>query len=57
MATYVVASKVKEYLKQQGCRTSGDAIEAVEQRLKEVLDAAARRAKGNKRGTVKAVDV
>ena len=53
----VVASKVKAYAKKKGLRTSADAIEAVSDKVYGLLDAAAARAKGNKRGTIKAQDV
>lgn len=53
----VVASKVKAYVKKKGLRTSGDAVDAVSDKVYVLLDEAIKRAKGNKRGTVKAQDV
>lgn len=57
MANYVVTSKVKEYLKSKGMRTSADAIDALDKRVAQILDAAAERTRGNKRATVKGADV
>ena len=52
----VVASKVRAYLKSKNVKMSGDLPEAVNKKLMVILDAAAERAKGNKRSTVKPQD-
>ena len=53
----VVASKVREYLKTQGVKMSGDLPEALNKAVMTHLEKAASRAKGNKRSTVKPHDV
>jgi histone H3/H4 len=53
----VVASKAKEYIKQQDCRTSADALATANEKLACMLDAAVARAKANKRQTVQQQDV
>jgi histone H3/H4 len=53
----VVRSKVKEYVKGKKCRMSEEAVVAVSAAVKGLLDKAALRAKGNKRQTLKAVDL
>jgi histone H3/H4 len=53
----VVASKVKAYVKGKNCNTSADAIQALSDNVYCMLDAAVKRAAGNKRKTVKAQDV
>jgi hypothetical protein len=53
----VVSSKVKAYIKDKGCMTSGDALEALNCKLACMLDAAVERTKGNKRSTVKPQDL
>ncbi|PIT98311.1 MAG: hypothetical protein COT71_01430 [Candidatus Andersenbacteria bacterium CG10_big_fil_rev_8_21_14_0_10_54_11] len=53
----VVASKVRTYLKGRGVKMSSELIEALNGRVKSLLDSAAERAKGNKRATVKSQDV
>lgn len=53
----VVASKVRAHLKEKGVKMSGDLIEALNGRVKGLLDEAATRAKTNKRATVKPQDV
>ncbi len=52
----VVASKTKAYLKSQGCIVSGDAVDALNAKLYELLDAAVKRTKENKRTTVRPHD-
>lgn len=52
-------SKVREYIKSKGCNTSsividGDGLNNI---IKEILNKAVGRAKGNKRKTVKARDL
>jgi hypothetical protein len=53
----VVASKVKAYIKSQGCMTSGDALEALNCKVACMLKAAVARTQGNKRSTVKPQDL
>jgi len=53
----VVASKVRAHLKEQGAMMSGDLPQALNAKLKSLLDEAAKRAKANKRSTVKDQDV
>jgi len=55
--TLVVVSKVKEYLKGKGMQTSESAIDALSDAVRDVLDKAALRAKGNNRQTVKDRDI
>ena len=53
----VVASKIKAIIKEKGCQTSSDALEALNKRVHDVLDEAVNRAKANKRSTVKQQDI
>jgi len=53
----VVASKVKAYIKDQDMMTSSEAIEAISDRVYDLLDAAVARAKANRRSTIKAQDL
>ena len=53
----VVASKVKETLKAHKCQCSGDLIDALSERVHELLEAAAARAKHNGRLTVRPYDL
>ena len=53
----VVASKVKAIIKEKGCQTSSDALEALNARIHEMLGKAVSRAQANKRSTVKPQDV
>lgn len=53
----VVASKVKAYIKDQEMMTSSEALEAISDRVYDLLDAATARAKANRRSTVKAQDL
>lgn len=54
--TLVVGSKVKEYIKSQGCKNSSEVLEAANQSLMTALDSACQRAAANKRSTVRAQD-
>ena len=54
---FVKQSAVKEYIKSQDCRTSGEAIEALNAEIAGLLDRAIVRCKDNKRGTVKPQDL
>ena len=53
----VVASKVKAYIKSKKMMTSSDALEAVNENIYNMLDAAIVRTKANRRSTVKAQDI
>ena len=53
----VVASKVKDVIKEKGLQTSGEAIDALNKRVLQILEDAVMRAQGNKRQTVKAQDI
>lgn len=53
----VVASKVRGYLKSKNVKMSGELIGHLNNKVKALLDDAARRAQGNKRATVKPQDV
>ena len=49
-------SKIKEYINKKGLNVSSEAYEEIDKKIKELLDNACKRAEGNKRKTVKAVD-
>jgi len=53
----VVASKVKAYIKSKKMMTSSDALEALSDKVYDMLDAAVARTKANKRSTVKPQDL
>jgi len=53
----VVGSKVKEVIKEAGLRSDGELVQAVSDKVHELLDAAIARCKGNKRGTVRPHDL
>ena len=53
----VVASKVKGYIKSKKMMTSSDALEAISDKVYDILDAAIVRTKANRRSTVKAQDL
>ncbi|HET6344440.1 MAG TPA: hypothetical protein VFH51_05880 [Myxococcota bacterium] len=53
----VVASKVKEAIKEAGCQSSGDLVEAISEKVHEILEAAVERAKSNGRATVRPYDL
>jgi histone H3/H4 len=53
----VVGSKVKAYIKSKGYMTSSDALEALNEKVHKLLDAATERTKANKRSTVKPQDL
>ncbi len=54
---YVVASKVKELVKSEGMNTASDFSDALSKKVEELVKAAAARAKGNGRKTVRAIDL
>jgi len=53
----VVSSKVRAHLKSKNAKMSGELPTAVNKKVMEILDAAAARARANKRTTVKPQDV
>ena len=53
----IVASKVKGYIKSKKMMTSSEALGAISDGVYKMLDAAAIRAKANRRSTVKAQDL
>ena len=53
----VVASKVKAYIKSKKMMTSSEAIGTISEAVYKMLDAAAARAKANRRSTIKAQDI
>lgn len=53
----VVASKVKDAIKAKQCMTSGDLVEALSEKVHDMLEAAVERAKANKRTTVRPSDL
>ena len=53
----IVASKVKAYVKSKKMMTSSEALGALSDAVYSILDAAAKRAKANRRSTVKAQDL
>ena len=55
--TLVVGSKVKAYIKANGFKCSGDLIESLSNTVHGALDNAMGRCDGNKRSTVRPVDL
>jgi histone H3/H4 len=55
--TFVVASKVKSYVRGKGKNVSSELAEALSKKAQELLDAAARRCEQNGRKTVRTFDV
>ena len=53
----VVASKVKAYIKSKKMMTSSDAIGALSDNVRDILDAGMKRTKANRRTTVKPQDL
>jgi hypothetical protein len=53
----VVGSKVKAYIKANGYKCSGDLIEALSNTVHTALDGAMSRCDGNKRATVRPIDL
>ncbi|RME25522.1 MAG: hypothetical protein D6806_07730 [Deltaproteobacteria bacterium] len=54
---FVVASKVKEYIKSKKMMTSSDLPAALSDEVKAILDKAIKRCKANKRSTVRPDDL
>lgn len=55
--TLVVVSKVKDYIKSKGCQTAGDAIPALSEEVRRLIDKAVERVHANGRQTVKPQDL
>jgi hypothetical protein len=53
----VVGSKVKDVIREAGLRSDGDLIQAVSDKVHEILEAAIARTQGNGRGTVRPYDL
>ncbi len=53
----VVGSKVKEVIKEAGLRSDGELVQAVSDKVHELLGAAIIRCKGNNRSTVRPHDL
>ena len=53
----IVASKVKAYVKGKKMMTSSESLEALSEKVYDLLDAAVVRTKANRRSTVKAQDL
>jgi hypothetical protein len=53
----IVASKVKAYIKTKKMMTASDALDAVSEKVYSMIDAAADRAKANRRSTVRPQDL
>ncbi len=53
----IVGSKMKDVVKAAGCMSSGDLIEALSEKVHEILANATARAKGNGRSTVRPYDL
>ena len=55
--TFVVASKVKSYVREKGYNVSSELVNELSARAQELLDSAAKRCEGNGRRTVRTFDV
>ena len=55
--TLCVGSKVKAYIKSNGMKCSGELIQALSDSMHDTLDGAITRCQGNKRSTVRPVDL
>ncbi|HSI03939.1 MAG: hypothetical protein ACAI38_14390 [Myxococcota bacterium] len=53
----VVGSKLKDAVKAAGCQSSGDLVEAVSEKVHDMIIAAVERAKQNGRATVRPYDL
>jgi histone H3/H4 len=53
----VVGSKVKDVVRSAGLRSDGELVQAVSEKVHDLLEAAIKRAQGNKRGTVRPYDL
>lgn len=57
MADLVVQSKVKSYISSMDMRSSSDLADALDEKVKELLSAAATRAKEHGKSTIKPYDL
>ena len=55
--TLVVTSKTKAYIKEKGCMMSSDAIDALNNKVHDLIDSAVLRTKENKRSTLRPHDL
>ena len=53
----VVGSKVKDFIKEMDLRTDGDLLEALSDKVEEILKSASARCKENGRSTVRPCDL
>jgi len=53
----VVGSKVKGYIKSKKFKCSGELVDALSETIRKSLDSAMKRCEGNKRSTVRPVDL
>lgn len=53
----VVGSKVKDVVRSAGLRSDGELVQAVSDKVHDLLEAAIARAQANKRGTVRPYDL
>lgn len=53
----IIASKAKDAVKAAGCQSSGDLVEALSNKVHDILAAAVKRAKENGRATVRPYDL
>ena len=53
----VVGSKVKDVVRNAGLRSDGELVQAVSEKVHDLLEAAIQRAQDNKRGTVRPYDL
>lgn len=53
----VVGSKIKEVVKEAGLRSDGELVQAVSDKVHEMLDEAIKRCQGNNRSTVRPYDL
>ncbi len=53
----VVGSKVKDVVKEAGLRSDGELVQAISDKVHEMLESAIRRCKGNGRSTVRPYDL
>lgn len=53
----VVGSKVKDVVRSAGYRSDGELVQAVSDKVHDLLEAAIKRAESNKRGTVRPYDL
>lgn len=52
----IVASKTKAYIKNLGCMVSADALDELNKKIYDLIDAAVKRTKENKRSTLRSHD-